>query len=328
LPCAGLAALASVALVVAAPVRTVTAAVETPTSVAVRASLPSVVKADPVAAAVNAAQGAPGPAQVGIAVLDRTTGKLTLGRLAAVPFLSASVVKLVTAVDILRRTEGGAAAVSPAQRALIRQALSASNDGAMTQLWQQFGGPRTVTELSGWAHLRDTRPPVDVARWEETKLSARDVVATYTYVFTALNAADRQFVLDALRAATPRGADGFDQSFGLLAPPRHPGVAAKQGWMKDGPSEYLHSTGLIGPGDRYVVVVLTKRPVADDYPGGRAAVTAAVGRVVSALTLTAPPARAPAKPAPKPSVHPPAPKPAPHPAPRHVPYPILRTTRP
>lgn len=297
---------------------------ETPAPVAMRAPLPSVVKADPIAAAVTAAQGAPGPAQLGIAVLDRTTGKLTLGRLGAVPFLSASVVKLLTSVDILRRAEVGAGTVNPAQRDLIRRALSASDDSAMAELWKQFGGPRTVTELAAWAHLRETRPPVDVVHWEETKLSARDVVATYTYVFTALNPADRQFVLDALRAATPNGADGFDQSFGLLAPPRRPGVAAKQGWMKDGPAEYLHSTGLIGQGDRYVVVVLTKRPSADDYPVGRAAVTAAVAGVVSALTLTAPPARPPVKPAPKP----PAPGPAARPAPHHVPYPVLRTTRP
>jgi hypothetical protein len=319
LPRAGLVVLAGAALVLVAPVTSVTPVEGSPAPVAVRTPLPSVVKADPIAAAVTAATGAPGPAQLGIAVLDRTTGKLALGRLGAVPFLSASVVKLVTSVDILRRTEIGTGTVNPEQRGWIRQALSASDDRAMAKLWNQFGRASTVTEMAGWAHLHDIRPPVDVARWEETKLSARDVVATYTYIFTTLNPADRQFVLDSLRAATPLGADKFDQSFGMLASPRHPGVAAKQGWMKVPPAEYLHSTGLIGPGDRYVVVVLTKRPVADDWDVGRAAVTAAVARVVSALTLT-PPAARPAAP--------PVPKPPARPAPHHVPYPVLRTTRP
>lgn len=284
---------------------------------------PSAARTDPIAAAVADAQGVRGGAQIGITVLDRTTGKMTLGRLGTVPFLSASVVKLLTAVDVLRRSEVGGGAVSPAQRALIKRALSASDDAAMTALWNQFGRARIVTELAGWARLSDTHPPVDTAQWAETKVSARDVAATYTYLFTALTSVDRQLVLSSLRAAAPRGTDGFDQSFGLLAPPRRPGVAAKQGWMMIGPAEYLHSTGVIGPGDRYIVVVLTKRPAAEGYETGRAAVTAAVARVVSALppgpsTSHPPTAKAPAPVAP----------PAARPAPRHAPYPELRPVHP
>jgi hypothetical protein len=316
-----LAALVSVALVTPT-----TSADAASTQVALRGPLAPAAGPDPLAAAVAAAAGPPGPAQVGVAVLDRTTGRLTLGRLGTVPFLSASVVKLVTAVDVLRRAEIGQGTVSPAQRALIRRALTASDDTAMNALWQQFGGPRTVTELAGWAHLRDTRAPAPTAQWAETKLSARDVVATYAYVFKALNPVDRKLVLDSLRAATPAGADGFDQSFGLLSAPRRPGVAAKQGWMTAGPAEYLHSTGLIGPGDRYVVVVLSKRPAADGFPGGRAAVTAAVARVVSALALTPPAAKPSPPPAARPGAHPPVARPPARPAPRHVPYPQLRTT--
>lgn len=296
---------------------------------------PAVVRPDPVAVAVAAATGPPGPAQLGIAVLDRRTGRLALGRLGAVPFLSASVVKLVTAVDVLRRAEVGAGTVSPAQRTLIRRALSSSDDGAMNALWTQFGGSRTVTELAGWAHLLDIRAPAPGAQWAETKLSARDVISTYTYVFASLNPGDRKFVLDSLRAAAPRGADGFDQSFGMLAPPRRPGVAAKQGWMTLGPSMYLHSTGLIGTGDRYVVAVLTKSPMAAGFPGGRAAVTAAVTRVLSALPLTAPahppaarPPTAHAPAAKPPLAKPPLAKSPARPAPRHVPYPVLHTIPP
>lgn len=301
-------------------VAAVPVAVRTPldastTPVAARTPVPPT-KPDPIAAAVATAAPA-GPAQVGIAVLDRSTGKLTLGRLGAVPFLSASVVKLLTAVDVLRRAEVGAGTVSPAQRVLIQRALSASDDAAMGALWQQFGGARTVTEIAGWAHLRDTRAPGPTDQWAETKLSARDVVATYTYVLTTLNPVDRKLILDSLRGASPTGADGFDQSFGLLSPPRRPGVAAKQGWMTVGPAQYLHSTGLIGPGDRYVVAVLTKRPAADGFPAGRAAVSAAVARVLSALTLTPPPAGRPSSR--PPAAHAPAP-----PAPHHVPYPQLR----
>jgi len=39
-------------------------------------------------------------ANFGVAVLDRTTGQLSMGALGATPFYSASVVKLYTVVDI------------------------------------------------------------------------------------------------------------------------------------------------------------------------------------------------------------------------------------
>jgi hypothetical protein len=244
-------------------------------------------QADPLRAAVDAvdalARAGRGTTQVGVAVLDRTTGRLDLGQLGATAFYSASVVKLFTAVDVLRRVETGGATLTQAQRVKLQRSLTVSDDAAMSALWQEFGGPRTVSELAGWAHLRDTRPPASPGEWGETKMSPRDVVAVYAYLLTALTPADRRFVLNALGSAQARGADGFNQSFGLLAVPRLPGVAAKQGWMIDGRSEYLHSTGVLGTGDRYVVAVLTKRPAADGYATGRAEVTTSVSRLVGAL---------------------------------------------
>jgi len=52
--------------------------------------------------------------------------------------------------------------------------------------------------------------------------------------------------MSALASAQNTGADGFDQSFGLLRSPGLSGVAAKQGWMADAGWEYLHSTGVVG----------------------------------------------------------------------------------
>ncbi|MCU1654847.1 MAG: putative alanine rich lipoprotein LppW [Pseudonocardia sp.] len=238
-------------------------------------------------AAVDAmSAAAAGTLDIGVAVLDRTTGQLNLGSEGSTPFYSASVVKLFTVVDILHRTETGRATLTPAQLTDIQRVLTVSDDNAMNVLWEQFGGPTTVTELVGLAHLQDTRPPANPGEWGETKMSARDVVAVYQYLLTSLNQTNQQTVLTALASAQPTGADGFDQAFGLLRNPRAAGVAAKQGWMVDGASEYLHSTGVLGTGNRYVIAVLTKRPASDGYPAGRADVSGAVGRLTGSLGLS------------------------------------------
>ena len=231
---------------------------------------------------LNAAQ--PPVAAYGVAVLDRVTGQLGVGSRGATPLFSASVVKLFTAVAILHRSEAGAVSLTDGQRAEIQRALSLSDDNAMNALWNQFGGPQTVTDMVGLAHLRDTRPPANPPEWGETLISARDVVAVYQYLLTSMTQADRDAVLGALASAQDIGADGFDQTFGLLRNPRPLGVAAKQGWMIDGPTLYLHSTGVSGTGARYVIALLSAQPATVGYATGRAYVSAAVAGVVTALS--------------------------------------------
>ena len=231
--------------------------------------------------ALNAAQ--PPVAAYGVAVLDRVSGQLGVGSQGATPLFSASVVKLFTSVAILHRAETGGALLTDAQRADIQRALSLSDDNAMNALWEQFGGPRTVTDMVALADLRDTRPPANPGEWGETLISARDVVAVYQYLLTSLTQADRDAVLGALASAQDVGADGFDQTFGLLRSPRPLGVAAKQGWMIDGPTLYLHSTGVSGAGARYVIALLSAQPAGVGYESARSYVSTAVADVVNAL---------------------------------------------
>jgi hypothetical protein len=111
-------------------------------------------------------------------------------------------------------------------------------------------------------------------------VSARDLVALYDYVLTRMEPADRDLVMGALTASPDVAADGFRQDFGLLAPPRRPGVAAKQGWMWWGPTFYLHSAGTLGPDGRYVVAIAsTSRSSAV----GRATVNRATAAATLAL---------------------------------------------
>jgi hypothetical protein len=233
------------------------------------------------------AMGATGPskAEYGIAVLDRRTGQLTLGEEGAVPFYSASVVKLFTVVDILHRADIGAVSLTDTQRTQIQRALRVSDNEAMNALWEGFGGSRTVTELVGLARLRDTRPPEQPGAWGNTKLSPRDVVAVYQYALTKLSPANRDLVLSSLATPGTAGADGFNQSFGVLRTPGLPGAAGKQGWMRSQGNLYLHSTGMVGTDHRYLVAMLSKQSASVGYPAGRQRLDAAMGAVASALGL-------------------------------------------
>jgi hypothetical protein len=233
------------------------------------------------------AMGRSGPsrAEYGVAVFDRSTGQLILGEEGAVAFFSASVVKLFTVVDILHRTETGRATLTPAQRTQIQRALSVSDDKAMDSLWNSFGGPRTVSEMVTLAGLRDTRPPDRPGEWGETRLSAQDVLAVYQYALTSLNKQNRDLVVNSLSTAGGAGADGFNQSFGLLRNPRLNGIAAKQGWMIDGSHMYLHSTGAVGPDHRYLIAVLSKQLASVGWAAGRQRLDTAVGALTGSLGL-------------------------------------------
>jgi len=253
--------------------------------VVLAASTPATGLAD-VVAQIDA-MGASGPsnAEYGIAVLDRRTGQLTLGEEGEVPFLSASVVKLFTVVDILHRADVGTVSLTDAQRTQIQRALRVSDNQAMNALWEGFGGSGTVTELVGLAGLRDTRPPEQPGEWGNTKLSARDVVAVYQYALTKLSPANRDLVLSSLATPGTAGADDFNQSFGVLRTPGLPGAAGKQGWMRTRGNLYLHSTGMVGMDHRYLVAMLSKQSASVDYPTGRQRLDAAMGAVASALGL-------------------------------------------
>jgi len=62
-------------------------------------------------------------------------------------------------------------------------------------------------------------------------VSARDVVGVYQYALTQLSQIDQITVLGSLASAPDVGADGFDQAFGLLHGPAHPGWRpSRVGW--------------------------------------------------------------------------------------------------
>lgn len=222
-----------------------------------------------------AVRGVQKSATVGALVLDRQTGAELVSVNPDRKFHSASLVKLLIALDALHSGGG--------DRDRVQRMLRLSDDPIASELWSRSGGVAMVTRTAKRLGLTDTRPPADPGRWGDTLLSARDVARVYTHVMTDLPAADKALVVDALAKAPRVAADGFDQHFGIPT-----GVdadwAVKQGWGDNAKVDFVHSTGLVGSKWRYIVVLLTEHPPSTRFSTATASVTAgarAIGRVVS-----------------------------------------------
>jgi hypothetical protein len=148
-----------------------------------------------------------------------------------------------------------------------------SDVGLASALWVSGGGPELVTRTSAALGLTGVRPPEVPGQWGEVVVTPRDVVTIYRYVLS-LPPADRSLIVGALGRAPRYAADGFDQYFGIPD-----GLAAswaiKQGWGNNSTSMVLHSTGLVGPDLRYVVVLLTEHPLGSGWQTSAQSVTAA-----------------------------------------------------
>jgi len=237
-----------------------------------------------VAARVKQATQAVVPgAQVGYAVFDRTTGRLLASENADQPVASMSVVKLLIALDVLARDNG--AAPDPGTQQLLHQMLATSDDQIANDLWTAGGGPAIVTRMAGLLRLSGTRPPDDPGEWGDTMITPQDMVTVYRYVTDQLSKDNQDLILGALSEAPKVAADGFNQYFGIPDGMPNTSWAIKQGWGTSGSAAVMNSTGLVGPGWRYVVIVLAAAP-ADTYATLPAAVTAATGALAGLVQPT------------------------------------------
>ncbi|WP_405146208.1 hypothetical protein OG589_03835 [Sphaerisporangium sp. NBC_01403] len=250
-------------------------------------------------AAVRPPRVPPGTA-AGYMVFDRTTGRATLGYKVHTRFRSASVVKILIALDYLE-SRGPGTAVPARDRDLLRRMLRSSDDDAATAFWKRGGQGAIVDRMVRRAGLTDTgRPPASKPGfWGYTALSAADVVRTYRYLLERADPQVRDLVLGHLRNATRCAADDFDQYFGIPSALPRP-WAVKQGWSGYGSTPavrcagtratsvseaaarppvnfsrpVLHTTGLIGKGDRLIVAVLTLQPAGASFKDSSARLTA------------------------------------------------------
>lgn len=227
-----------------------------------RSRAPAVTGAD-LTAAVHAVSPS---VTLGAIVYDRRRGRKLLAVQRDRQFPSASMVKLLIAIDTLRR--------SPAAGSRVTRMLTYSNNKIASALWAAGGGTAIVRRTAARIGLRDAAPPRIPSQWGSTLLSARDVAAIYRYILTELPAGRRELIVHALAATSRRAADGTDQYFGIPSAFDRP-WAIKQGWGSTARKAVLHSTGLVGEKWRYIVVLLTEHPRPARWPRLRTAVTTA-----------------------------------------------------
>ncbi|SDY40707.1 hypothetical protein SAMN05421504_105460 [Amycolatopsis xylanica] len=222
----------------------------------------------------------------GYLVFDRVTGTSS-GRDEHKRFRSASVVKLLIALDYLE-SRGPDQAIPADDRALLEPMLRSSDNNGANVFWVRDGGNAIIDRMVARLGLRETAPPTVAGMWGYTAISAADVVKIYQYLLTTAHPKYRDFIMGNLRQTTKCSPDGFDQSFGIPSALPRP-WAVKQGWSKfgdrPGPGEEcegaygraaaepdladgdvdldsraMHTTGTVGQDDRTIVAVLTLEP--------------------------------------------------------------------
>ncbi|MUN38974.1 hypothetical protein GNZ18_20540 [Actinomadura sp. NEAU-AAG5] len=230
-------------------------------------------------------------------VFDRKLGRVVLRRETRRTYRSASVVKILLALDYMREHR-----VSAADRDLLGSMLRSSDDKAATEFWRRGGQAEVIRRMVPRAGLTETAPPPrdKPGFWGYTALSAEDVLRTYRYLLEKAPKPHRDFVVAQLRKSTPCGTDGFDQTFGIPSALERP-WAVKQGWSGFGTlpaapcrggsvqsvavpdlglgRPVLHTTGIVG--DK-IVVVLTLQPAGSSFRAASARVTALTRQVYRA----------------------------------------------
>jgi hypothetical protein len=188
---------------------------------------------------------APPEITLGMAVLDVDTGELVVGDGGTRPFMSASLAKLIVAVDVLDRHRAEGRSVDPADLDLITRALASSDDNAMNVLWGKHDGAGAVSRVATRLALTASIAPESSSLWGDTTVTAKDMVTVYGHVLRTMAKEDSAVIVNALAAATAVAADGFAQHYGLLHDGASPQRYAKQAWVPYGPAGYLlHSAGV------------------------------------------------------------------------------------
>ncbi|MER7275878.1 hypothetical protein ABT369_15605 [Dactylosporangium sp. NPDC000244] len=276
--------------------------------------------APPSSAAPPAAPTSAGPVAIpagvtaGIVIYDRQAKAYVLQQKPSWRFRSASLVKLLIALDYFWN-KGPAYTVPAADQPKLQVMLRSSDDAAATGLWKANGQREIVTRMVQRLGLQDTAPPPvsQPGYWGYTAVSAADLVRVYQYILDKAPDPVREFIMGNLHQTTKCGTDHYDQSFGIPSTFKAP-RAAKQGWsgFGDDPAtpcvagagynggarfvpaaaepnapdmmgEVLHTTGTVGEDDRYIVAVLSVHPDGSQFAKAAANLT----KITKALPLPA-----------------------------------------
>jgi hypothetical protein len=225
--------------------------------------------AEPGAAATEA------DSRFSLVVFDRTTGKAVVNENSSTAYPAESVVKLLIAITALQNGE---------DEDIVAEMLMTSDDNVANTMWTRYGNVAIIYRAVDQIGLPGVVAPEDSGRWGDTRITADDVVRIYRYLLDRAPKDVSATILKALGSTTRQAADNFYQYYGIVDALDDHDWKVKQGWACCKPARVLHSTGIVGPDDRYIVAALSAHDAATstwDQVGGE--LTEAVRRALAGV---------------------------------------------
>ncbi|MDQ6657595.1 MAG: hypothetical protein M3Z00_05110 [Actinomycetota bacterium] len=215
---------------------------------------------------------------VGIVVVNRDAPICTASYDGTETFPTASVVKLLIAIDVLQTKRD-----SPKTAETVQHMLSVSDDQIASDYWVHYGEGEIITSMKRQINLPSLSPPDSPSTWGSTRIDAFDVARIWRYILEVAPADVRNPILAGTAAATEIGFGGFRQYFGI--PDGLPGSTwwIKQGWGTSRGRRIINTTGLIGKNKDSILVMLTSHPLGVGYDGAAESATRGVAALAAAV---------------------------------------------
>jgi hypothetical protein len=215
-----------------------------------------------------------GQGYLSVVFTDRQTGKAWRAGPTKHDGWTASTIKLAIATDLLRRQRVHQIALTAADRRDMAAMLNSSDNAASDRLWARFGGEDMLARFRnqyGMAGLHFVPGFTAKTYWGFVKCTTEDLAALLNFVFTHVDAADRTYLVAALRGVAP------NQQWGIWAAGRDQQPGNKDGWSHETDSYGKHwvtnTAGFAGPGERYLIAVMYQVDPGGSLAGGVHAVS-------------------------------------------------------
>jgi hypothetical protein len=182
---------------------------------------------------------------------------------------TASTIKLAIATDLLRRQRAGQIALTAADRRDMAAMLSSSDNAASDRLWARYGGEEMLARFRtqyGMTGLHFVPGFTARTYWGFVKCTTDDLAALLNFVFTKVDAADRTYLVNAMRGVAP------NQQWGVWAAGSAQRPGNKDGWSYEsdpyGKHWVTNTIGFAGPDERYLIAMMYQVAPSGTLAGG------------------------------------------------------------
>lgn len=187
---------------------------------------------------------------------------------------TASTIKLAIATDLLRRQRAGQITLTAADQRDMASMLHSSDNAASDRLWARFGGEDMLARFRaqyGMTGLHFVPGFTPKTYWGFVKCTTDDLAALLHFVLTQVDAADRAYLVTALRGVAA------NQQWGVWAAGSAQRPGNKDGWSYEtdpyGKHWVTNTAGFAGPDEHYLIAVMYQLDPSGTLAGGVHAVS-------------------------------------------------------